>query len=57
MVTSGIPGDEWRGDVARMMLYLNIRYGETFESSRWLGFICYSGIVADPVSDFEESTK
>lgn len=24
------PGDDWRGDVARMVMYLNIRYGEIF---------------------------
>ena len=27
---SWYPGDEWKGDVARMVLYLNIRYGEDF---------------------------
>lgn len=46
------PGDEWRGDIARMMMYLNIRYGETFESVGGLDlFVSWN--VADPVSDFE----
>lgn len=27
---SWYPGDEWKGDVACMILYLNVRYGETF---------------------------
>ncbi len=25
------PGDEWKGDIARMVFYLNARYGETFD--------------------------
>ena len=46
------PGDEWRGDVARMMMYLNIRYGEDFELVGGLDlFISWNS--ADPVSDFE----
>ncbi len=28
--TSWFPGDEWKGDVARMIMYLNVRYGESF---------------------------
>ena len=46
------PGDEWRGDVARMILYLNIRYGESFDSVGNLDlFIAWN--IADPVSEFE----
>ena len=26
------PGDEWKGDVARMIMYLNIRYAESFSN-------------------------
>ena len=46
------PGDDWRGDVARMIMYLNIRYGETFEKvgSKEL-FLEWN--IADPVSTFE----
>ena len=47
------PGDEWRGDIARMVMYLNIRYGETFDKVGGLDlFIAWN--IADPVSDFEE---
>lgn len=46
------PGDDWRGDVARMVMYLNIRYGETFEKVGTLElFLAWN--KADPVSDFE----
>ncbi|MBJ2173877.1 endonuclease [Aureibaculum sp. A20] len=46
------PGDDWRGDVARMIMYLNIRYGETFEKVGTLDlFLAWN--IADPVSDFE----
>ena len=46
------PGDEWRGDVARMILYLNIRYGESFDSVGNLDlFITWN--IEDPVSEFE----
>ncbi len=33
MVTSSsfYPGDEWRGDVARIVMYMNLRYNEPFE--------------------------
>ena len=34
------PGDEWKGDVARMIFYLNLRYNEEINEE-------------DPVSDFE----
>lgn len=47
------PGDDWRGDVARMILYLNIRYGEDFNSVGGLSlFLKWN--AEDPVSTFEE---
>lgn len=47
------PGDEWKGDVARMMMYLNIRYGETFIKVGTIDlFIKWN--IEDPVSAFEE---
>ena len=49
---SWYPGDEWKGDVARMVLYLNIRYGETFNKVGNLDlFLKWN--VEDPVSVFE----
>ncbi len=46
------PGDDWRGDIARMIMYLNIRYGETFDKVGDLNlFIAWN--IADPVSTFE----
>ncbi|PNW29518.1 endonuclease [Formosa algae] len=47
------PGDDWRGDVARMVMYLNIRYGETFTKVGSLElFLAWN--IADPVSEFEK---
>lgn len=47
------PGDEWKGDVARMVMYLNIRYGETFIKVGNLDlFIKWN--AEDPVSAFEK---
>jgi len=46
------PGDEWRGDVARMIMYLNIRYGETFEDVGTLDLFLEWN-ATDPVSAFE----
>ncbi|WP_142784307.1 Ig-like domain-containing protein [Changchengzhania lutea] len=47
------PGDEWKGDVARMVMYLNIRYGETFTKVGTLElFLKWN--TEDPVSAFEE---
>jgi endonuclease I len=47
------PGDEWKGDVARMILYLNIRYGETISSVGTIElFLKWN--IEDPVSAFEE---
>lgn len=49
---SWYPGDEWKGDVARMILYLNIRYGETFTKVGSIElFLRWNR--EDPVSDFE----
>ena len=46
------PGDEWKGDVARMVLYLNIRYGEDYTKVGTLDlFLKWNR--EDPVSDFE----
>ncbi len=47
------PGDEWKGDVARMMFYLNTMHNLTFEAvgSKEL-FLKWN--IEDPVSDFEK---
>lgn len=46
------PGDEWKGDVARMIMYLNIRYSESFSRVGGLElFLKWN--VEDPVSAFE----
>jgi endonuclease I len=49
---SWYPGDEWRGDVARMIMYLNVRYGETFDKVGTLDLFLEWN-AADPVSPFE----
>lgn len=46
------PGDEWKGDVARMVLYLNIRYGEEYVKVGNLDLFLQWNID-DPVSDIE----
>jgi endonuclease I len=47
------PGDEWKGDVARMILYLNVRYREKIEKVGSIElFLKWN--IEDPVSDFEE---
>jgi len=46
------PGDEWKGDVARMIMYLNIRYGETFEGVGTLELFLEWN-ASDPISSFE----
>ena len=47
------PGDEWKGDVARMVMYLNVRYGEDFAAVGNLDlFLKWN--IEDPVSEFEE---
>jgi endonuclease I len=46
------PGDDWRGDVARMLMYMNLRYNEPFsEIGNLTLFLQWN--VQDPVSDFE----
>ena len=46
------PGDDWKGDVARMVMYLNIRYGENFNNVGGLSmFLKWN--IEDPVSAFE----
>ena len=46
------PGDEWKGDVARIMMYVNLRYGEGFSSVGGLElFLEWNR--EDPVSAFE----
>lgn len=50
---SWYPGDEWKGDVARMVLYLNIRYGEDFNKVGNIDlFLKWNR--EDPVSEFEK---
>ena len=50
--TTWFPGDEWKGDVARMIFYLNIRYNEIINDVGTLElFIKWN--IEDPVSDFE----
>ncbi|MCF7559776.1 endonuclease [Sabulilitoribacter multivorans] len=50
--TRWYPGDEWRGDVARMVMYLNIRYGENFNKVGGISlFLKWN--IEDPVSAFE----
>ena len=64
-VSSGwYPGDEWKGDVARMMMYMYIRYGDRC-TPNGVGVGSIAGTpdtmidlfldwnAADPVSDFE----
>ena len=58
------PGDEWKGDVARMMMYMYIRYGDQCKPTG-VGFgsnastpddmidLFLEWNVEDPVSDFE----
>lgn len=46
------PGDEWKGDVARMVFYLNVRYGEEFVKVGGLDLLLKWN-KEDPVSDFE----
>ena len=47
------PGDEWKGDIARMVFYLNVRYGETFDKVGSMElFLKWN--KEDPVSDFEK---
>ena len=51
--SSWFPGDEWKGDVARMIMYLNLRYDESFTDVGSLSlFLKWN--AEDPVSDFEK---
>lgn len=49
---SWYPGDEWIGDVARMIFYLNLRYNEDFESVGNLELFLEWN-AKDPVSPIE----
>ncbi|GIM53368.1 extracellular ribonuclease [Capnocytophaga cynodegmi] len=54
---SWFPGDEWKGDVARMILYLNLRYGEELNediSTRSVGLLLKWN-AEDPVSFIEKN--
>ncbi|RKF03739.1 putative secreted protein (Por secretion system target) [Tenacibaculum lutimaris] len=65
-VASGwYPGDEWKGDVARMMMYMYLRYGSqclptgvgtgsTMASDANMLTLFIQWNVDDPVSDFEK---
>jgi endonuclease I len=49
---SWYPGDDWRGDVARMVMYVNLRYGDDFDEVGSLQlFLEWNR--EDPVSAFE----
>ncbi len=49
---SWYPGDDWKGDVARMIMYLSLRYNENFKDVGSLDlFLTWNR--EDPVSDFE----
>ncbi|MEN8704230.1 MAG: endonuclease [Polaribacter sp.] len=49
---SWFPGDEWKGDVARMIMYLKLRYDEPFNDVGNLNlFLKWN--IEDPVSLFE----
>jgi len=46
------PGDDWRGDVARIIMYVNLRYNESFNDVGSLSlFLDWN--AADPVSAIE----
>ncbi|MCB4797974.1 Ig-like domain-containing protein [Neotamlana laminarinivorans] len=47
------PGDDWKGDVARMVMYVHIRYGDSFAEVGSLElFLKWN--AEDPVSEFEK---
>ncbi|MEL4307658.1 endonuclease I family protein [Joostella sp. CR20] len=49
---SWFPGDEWKGDVARMIMYLNLRYNESIKDVGSIElFLKWN--AEDPVSTFE----
>ncbi len=47
------PGDEWKGDVARMIMYIHLRYDEPWTDVGTLNLFLQWN-VDDPVSDFEK---
>ena len=47
------PGDEWRGDVARIIMYMNLRYDESFDTMGGLELFLEWN-AADPVSALEK---
>ena len=47
------PGDEWKGDVARMIMYLNLRYNEPFADVGTLNLFLQWN-AEDPVSAIED---
>ena len=47
------PGDEWKGDVARMIMYVHLRYNEPFEDVGSLSLFLQWNIE-DPVTAFED---
>ena len=49
---SWYPGDEWKGDVARMVMYVHVRYGEPFSDVGTLNMFLQWN-AEDPVSAFE----
>ena len=53
---SWFPGDEWKGDVARMIMYLNLRYNEPFNDVGSLALFLEWN-AEDPVSDFEDNRQ
>ncbi|MDN3593841.1 endonuclease [Zunongwangia endophytica] len=52
MGTSWYPGDDWRGDIARIVMYMNIRYAQTFEKVGNIDLFLEWN-AADPVSELE----
>ena len=51
--SSWYPGDDWRGDVARIVMYVNLRYNEPFTDVGSLNmFLQWNAI--DPVSALED---
>ena len=51
--SSWYPGDEWKGDVARMIMYLNLKYNEPFSDVGSLNLFLQWN-TEDPVSAFED---
>jgi endonuclease I len=47
------PGDDWKGDVARIILYVNLRYNESFTDVGSLSLFLQWN-VEDPVSPIED---